>query len=283
MPRLALIQMRVDPGEPGLNLARAVRFIQQAAESGSDIALLPEALDFGWSDPSARHAATGLPGGETFSNLSAAARRNRICVCAGLAERAGARLFNSAVFIDRAGNLLLRHRKVNELKFAHELYALGDGLGVADTEFGRLGLMICADAFIAGQVLSRSLAAMGARLILSPCSWAVPAHHDNIQEPYGKLWIDNYAPVAAHFHCWIAGVSNVGPIKSGPWALRKCIGASLLIGPDGRQKFQAPYGEDAEVAHYFDIPEEDLKSPASRPAGETPEEQLLARPLSPLP
>ena len=32
-----------------------------------------------------------------------------------------------------------------------------------------------------------ALGRMGARLLLSPCAWAVDADHDNAREPYGEL------------------------------------------------------------------------------------------------
>jgi predicted amidohydrolase len=120
--------------------------------------------------------------------------------------------------------------------------------------------MICADGFAEGQVLARSLGYMGAEVILSPSAWAVPADHDNQRDPYGKLWLDNYSPVARDFQLWIAGVSNVGWITDGPWKGRKCIGCSLVVGPDGASVLQGPYGVDAETVLYMDI------SPVSRPA-----------------
>jgi predicted amidohydrolase len=106
--------------------------------------------------------------------------------------------------------------------------------------------MICADAFAKHQVISRTLGMMGAQVILSPCSWAVPADHDQQREPYGRLWLENYQPVAREFGLWIAGVSNVGPITDGPWSGRKCIGCSLVIGPEGEIAFKAPYSEAGE-------------------------------------
>jgi hypothetical protein len=78
-------------------------------------------------------------------------------------------------------------------------------------------------------------------VILSPCSWAVPADHDQQRDPYGQLWLDNYQPVAREFALSIAGVSNVGPITDGPWSGRKCIGCSLVIGPVGEVVYRAPY------------------------------------------
>jgi predicted amidohydrolase len=230
-----------------VNLARAEAFVARAKEAGADVVLLPEALDTGWTHGSARTGAGEIPRGASCTRLAAAAKRHGLYVCAGLIERAGDRFFNSAVLIGPQGDVLLHHRKLNELDIAHDLYAAGDRLAVADTPLGRLGVMICADAFARNQVVSRTLALMGAEVILSPCAWAVPAEHDNAREPYGKKWTDNYCPVARDFGVWIAGCSNVGWITDGPWRGRKCIGSSLVVGADGEPKLRGPYGVDAET------------------------------------
>lgn len=244
---LAMAQLRVEGGEVAGNLARARESIAAAAMQGADVVLLPEALDFGWTDPSARAGAGAIPGGHSCQVLCAAAREHRIWVCSGLVERAEERLYNAAVLIRPDGMPVLHHRKLNELELAHDLYAPGDRLGVAETPFGKIGVMICSDGFAPGFPVSRSLGMMGAQIILSPCAWAVPADHDPVREPYGALWRDSYSPVAREFGLWIAGVSNVGPVRSGPWAGRRCIGCSILVGPDGTSKLQGPYGEAAEA------------------------------------
>jgi len=217
-------------------------------------------MTLGWTHSSSELDADEIPDGESCLRLREAARANRIYVCAGLVERAGAFIFNSAALIGPDGDLLLHHRKLNELEIAHEVYALGDRLAVVSTPLGTLGVMICADAFARGQVASRALGLMGADIILSPCAWAVPADHDNAKEPYGQLWLDNYCPVARDFRLWIAGVSNVGWLDDGAWKGHKCIGCSLVIGLDGRKVLMGPYGADAEALLYADI------CPKPRPA-----------------
>jgi predicted amidohydrolase len=260
MFKLALIQMRVEGGRKDQNLRRATDLIASAAKGGAEVVLLPEALNLGWTHPSARAEADAIPDGETCATLRFAARQHGVHLCAGLIEREGRRVFNSAVLLGPDGALLVRHRKLNELEIGHEFYAQGDALRVAATPLGNFGVMICADAFARGQVVSRALGLMGADVILSPCAWAVPADHDHAKEPYGRLWLDNYGPVARDFRLWIAGVSGVGPLTAGPWAGRKCIGCSLVVGPDGQQVLLGPYGEDAETILYADV------RPEPRPA-----------------
>ncbi len=251
--KLALIQMRVEGGAKGANLSRAESFIAQAAAAGAQVVLLPEALNLGWTHGSAAVAADEIPGGESCERLRAAAQQHHVFVCAGMIERAGALRYNSAVLLDSDGRLLLHHRKLNELGMAHAVYAQGDRLGVAATLHGTIGLMICADGFAPGQVVSRTLALMGAELILSPCAWAVPADHDNTREPYGRVWLYNYGVVAREHRLWIAGCSNVGWMSAGEWQGRPCIGCSLVIGPDGAPALRGPYGPDAEAMLFAEI------------------------------
>ncbi len=248
--KLALAQMLVEPGEQDANLSRAEKCVREAAEQGAEVVLLPECLDLGWTHPSAHQKTTPIPEGATCQRIIRAAMENDVYVCAGLVERAGDRLFNSAVFIDPKGELLLHHRKIHELDFAQELYSTGDRLGVVDTRYGRIGLMICADGFAPGQAISRSLAMMGAEIILSPCAWAVPADHDNAETPYGKIWLDNYGPVCREFGITIVGCSNVGPITAGPWEGRTCIGNSMAIDGTGDRVLCLAHG--SEQLHVFD-------------------------------
>ncbi len=263
--KLALAQMRVVPGQRGENLRVAVENIAAAAKAGAAIVLLPEALDCGWCHSSAHEHAGVIPDGKACQQLREAARRHRIHVCAGLIERAGDVLFNSAVLISPEGEVLLHHRKINELAMAHHLYACGDRLAVAHTPLGTIGLMICADGFAPNLALSRTLGLMGAQIILSPCAWAVPPDHDNAREPYGRLWLDSYGPVAKEFGLWIAGASNVGRVSEGEWSGHPCIGCSLVMNPDGKPALRGPYGVDADALLLVDI---ELTSPPRRGRGD---------------
>jgi predicted amidohydrolase len=260
MFKLALAQMRVDGGSKTANVQRATARIATAAAAGAQVVLLPETLDLGWTHPAAKSEAEPIPEGFTCAQLRDAARRHSIYVCAGLVERFGQLVFNSAVLIGPAGQVLLHHRKLNELEIGHAAYAQGDRLAVVCTPVATFGLMICADAFARGQVVSRTLGLMGADVILSPCAWAVPANHDQAKDPYGQLWLDNYQPVARDFRIWIAAASNVGWLTAGPWASRKCIGCSMVIGPKGEIVATGPYGAEADTIIYADV------SPAARPA-----------------
>ncbi len=244
--KVGMGQILVEGGRAQANLERAARMIQQAASQGCRLVVLPECLDLGWTDPSAREHAQPILGPHVAS-LAAAARTHRIYVTAGLVERSANRLYNAAVLIGPTGDLLLHHRKINELDIALDLYSVGERLGVVETELGTLGLNICADNFGNSLAIGHVLARMGAQVILSPSAWAVDADHDNSREPYGQLWRDSYCELARLYDLTVLGVSNVGWLTSGPWKGRKCIGCSLAVGPGGQILALGPYGVEAEA------------------------------------
>jgi predicted amidohydrolase len=244
--RVGMAQILVEGGQPEANLNRAVNAVGQAAARGCRLVVLPECLDFGWTDPSARELAWPIPGEHT-ERIAEAAAMHKIYVAAGLVERAGNRLYNAAVLLGPDGEILLHHRKINELDIALDLYSVGDRLGVVETELGTLGLAVCADNFGSSLAIGHVLARMGAQVIVSPSAWAVDADHNNAGDPYGQLWRDSYTELARLYDVSVIGVSNVGPITGGPWQGRKCIGCSLAVGPGGEILAQGPYGESAEA------------------------------------
>jgi len=251
--KLAMVQMEVKAGKLDDNLNHAMKKIAQAASNGAQIALLPEVMDLGWTDPSAKTLAYEIPNGKTCKRLSEAAAKNGIYVCAGIIEKDKDKTYNAAVIIDPSGKVILKHRKINELDIAHDRYDQGDRLNVVNTPLGTLGLYICADATAKDNTLSNSLGYLGADIILSPSSWAVPPDFDNNATPYGDTWRKVYQPVSARFDLWIVGVSNVGKIEAGPWKNWDCIGSSLLYAPGGREVLQAPFGIKADTILYVDI------------------------------
>ncbi|MEA3461778.1 MAG: carbon-nitrogen hydrolase family protein [Bacteroidota bacterium] len=251
--KLAVAQMRVVGGAPDTNLEHAAEMITEAAKNGAQVVLLPEAMDLGWTDPSALTMAEPVPGGKSTKLLSSMAKKHHIYVCSGLTEKDGETVYNSAVLINPEGEVILLHRKINELDIGHPYYALGDRLNVCHTEFGTIGLMICADASTGDRVIPRALSYMGADVILSPSSWAVKADHNNFENPYGGMWKDAYKPVAKDFRVWIASCSNVGWMTGGPWKGWKGIGCSMVIAPGGEEVLNAPYGDDADTILYVDI------------------------------
>lgn len=235
-------QMLVEPGKDDANLWRAEQMISDAAKAGAAAIVLPETLDLGWTASAAQDLAEPIDGSHC-TRLRAAARRSGIVIVAGLTERAGDLIFNSAVLIDADGSLVAVHRKIAELDFAREAYVTGQIPTVADSSIGIVGLAVCADLWTPR--IGLELAAMGASILLSPCAWAVPPGFDNTKTPYGLPWIESYRTIAQTYGVPVVGVSNVGPVTSGAWAGYACIGASIAMASDGSVVARGPFGSTA--------------------------------------
>jgi predicted amidohydrolase len=255
-----MAQILVEAAQPEANLERAEKSIRDGARKGCRLVVLPECMDLGWTDPCARRLAQPIPGPHS-DRLAVAAKEAGVFVVAGLVERAGDRLYNAAVLIDPSGQIVLVHRKINELAIAHDLYSIGDRLAVAHTELGTLAINICADNFPNSLAIAHVLARMGAQLLLSPSAWAVDADHDNQGEKYGARWREAFGELGRLYDLPVVAVSNVGWLTDGPWKGRKAIGCSLATDHRGQILAEGPYGDAAEALLVVDVA---LRHPAVR-------------------
>ncbi len=142
------------------------RLVEQAAGEGADVVVLPEGITVVGNGFTYEGAAEPVPG-PTTTFLGALARRHRVWVAAGLYERAGTRVYNTAVLVGRDGKLAGRYRKMSlpdeEIEGG---ITPGADTPVFETDFGRVGMMICWDSSY--PEVARALAARGAEVILLP-------------------------------------------------------------------------------------------------------------------
>ncbi len=145
--------------------------VEQAAARGADIVCLPEGITTAGNGLTYAQAAEAVPG-PTTEFLGTLARRLHVWIVAGLYERSGARLYNTAVLVGRDGQLVGRYRKMSlpdeEIEGG---ITPGSATPVFDTDFGRVGLMICWDSSY--PEVARALAAGGAEVILMPIAGGV--------------------------------------------------------------------------------------------------------------
>jgi len=132
-------------GDRSGNFIRIENAVGEVKDAGADIACFPETTLLGWVNPDAHKRACSIPG-EDSDRLCKLAGDYNLCLCIGLAEKEGRRLYDSAVLIDNNGNILLKHRKINLLtELMSPPYTPGESIDVVDTKFGKIGLLICAD------------------------------------------------------------------------------------------------------------------------------------------
>jgi predicted amidohydrolase/CubicO group peptidase (beta-lactamase class C family) len=165
--RLAAVHHRPRGSKgPADNLERFAVFVAQAAERKADIVCLPEGVTVVGTGKSYVEVSEPVPGPSTRF-LGELARKHGLHIAAGIYEREGSTVYNTAVLLDREGALAGKYRKVclprEEIDGG---ITPGDELPVFDTPHGKVGLMICWDVFFPEP--ARVLARRGAEVILLP-------------------------------------------------------------------------------------------------------------------
>ena len=140
--------------------------IEKSVPAGVDVILLPEGITVVGTSKTYAEIAETVPGPTTL-RLAEVARKRKAYVVAGIYEREGTTLYNTAVMLDRNGNLAGKYRKVYLPREEVERgLTPGNSYPVFATDFGKVGLMICYDVFFSDP--ARALATQGAEMILMP-------------------------------------------------------------------------------------------------------------------
>ncbi|MEM2029264.1 MAG: carbon-nitrogen hydrolase family protein, partial [Candidatus Bathyarchaeia archaeon] len=98
--------------------------------------------------------------------LSLLAQELQIYIIAGFTEKLDGKLFNAAYLFNRDGDIIGRYRKINISSHEKRVYHAGDSLPVFSTDFGKIGILICADRRWPENV--RILTLQGAEVIFIP-------------------------------------------------------------------------------------------------------------------
>jgi len=140
--------------------------IAKSVPANADVILLPEGITIVGTGKSYQEVAEPIPGPTTRA-LSAVAKARKAYIAAGIYEQEGHVLYNTAVLLDRQGEIVGKYRKVYLPREEVEKgLTPGTHYPVFQTDFGKVGLMICYDVFFAEP--ARALANQGADMILMP-------------------------------------------------------------------------------------------------------------------
>ncbi len=218
------------------NLRVARTLLDQAAERGADLAVLPEYVDY-------LGPASGAPkpeevDGEFAAFFADAAREAGMWVLAGSFHEAGpepGRTFNTSLLFDRAGRLAATYRKIHlyDVEIPGRVsyqesrtVAPGADTVVADVDDLRVGLSICYD--LRFPELYRRLAEDGAQVLLVPAAFMAHTGRDHWEVLLRARAIEN--------QCYVVAAGQIGDHEPG----RTCFGRSMVIDPWGTVLTQLP-------------------------------------------
>jgi predicted amidohydrolase len=223
---VACIQMEPTIGEKETNVTSSLEKIAEAASRGARLIILPELCNSGYMFASRQEAfalAEPVPEGPTSAAWMEAARRHDAVIVAGICERVGHALYNSAVIIGPEGNIGT-YRKVHLWGAENLFFEPGDlGVPVWKTEFGRMAAAICYDGWFPETYRLASL--QGADILCVPTNWVpMPEQPGNI-----LVMANILAMGGAHSNSmYVACADRVGTERE-----QTFIGSSLIVSHTG--------------------------------------------------
>lgn len=228
--KVAAVQfdMQVGIDNKADNIARCIQLINDAADEGAELVVLPELATTGYSFATRAEAyehAEAVPDGPTCARLIDVAAERGIYVVCGLAERDEVRLFDTAVLIGPEG-YIGRYRKTHLWNREKLIFEPGDeGFPVFATPVGRIGLLICWDIWF--PEVARILAAQGADIICSTNDWVFTP--PPLFDETGKAMATYLTMAAAHSN----SVPIIAADRVGEEREAKFLGCSVIAGANG--------------------------------------------------
>ena len=164
--KVGTVFLRPRNSTPQNNLKLWCEQINAAGKLGLDIVCLGEAIQAIGTSATIQDRAQPIPG-PVSEVLAEAAKLNKIWVVAGLTELDGDVIYNTAVLLDRSGEIAGKYRKVH---LPREEWKKGIRPGneypVFETDFGKVAIQICYDWFF--PEAAEIFALQGAEIIFAP-------------------------------------------------------------------------------------------------------------------
>lgn len=200
------------------NLEKAVHFIRRAAAQGAQLVCLQELFRSQYfcqvEDAARFDLAEPIPG-PTTARLEGLARSHALVLVASLFEKRGAGMYhNTAVVFDADGTMLGTYRKMHipddPLYYEKFYFTPGDqGFPVYDTQFGRIGILVCWDQWF--PEAARLMALQGAKIIFYPTAigWH-PAEKSRYGVIHQEAWKTIQRAHAIANGIYVVAVNRVG-------------------------------------------------------------------------
>lgn len=219
------------------NLDLACRLLAEAGETGCDIACYPEDVQgiahYGYyrDDPTLFTDFVEVIPGPTTERISEVAARHRMYVVLGTYERIGEAIYNTAVLLNRQGEIIGKYHKVHLPAVERWSETAGDSFPVFATEFGVVGMLICYDLMF--PEAARALTLNGAEILFNP-TMDYATHYqceDNGLLRARMRALDNHAPLVVSL----------------------CHHDSIIVGSDGTVLAQAGRDQERIIAATIDL------------------------------
>lgn len=240
--KLAMVQMS-NSGTLEKNIEKSISSIKAAAESGADLVLFPEVqlTEFFPQYEGLDVKKYGIElNSEIINMFRTACRENRVYAVPNVYLLENGRYFDASLVIDCSGEIIGVQKMVHIAQakqfYEQDYYTpADDGFKVFDTDFGKIGIVVCFDRHYPESIRTEAL--MGAELILIPTV-------NTKQEPMEMF--DWEIRVQAFQSCVAAAMCN----RVGTEGEMNFSGESLAVNAEGQLIIKA---DDSEQIVYAEI------------------------------
>src|SRR4029079_4831901 len=233
--RVAVAQMEPMLAETERNLDAALERLEEAAQQGAQLLVLPECAIPGYMYDSAEEAlpyAEEIPGPTTEAFERECARLG-VHAITGLLERDGDALYNAAILVGPEG-LVGSYRKTHLPFLGVDRFVTPcDELKTFDTAIGRIGVIICYD--LRFPEVTRTLALQGADIVCLPTNFPMAAKVQTEVITLGR---------AAENRIYLLCANRVGKERTGEFC-----GWSQIVDPYGKRLAEAGETEEGLARH----------------------------------
>ena len=143
--KIGVVQMDIAPAPLAERLERAEKLVTAAAAEGAQLVALPEVFNTGYAYHDANYPAAETLDGPTANWMRATAAQAKVHLAGTLLLKDGDHVYNTALLFAPDGRLW-RYDKNYPFGWERAYFREGDRITVADTDLGKLGLMICWDS-----------------------------------------------------------------------------------------------------------------------------------------
>jgi len=173
---IAMLHLELRYAELDENAALIRKGIELASEHNADWVMTPELSHTGYRFDLKIGTDWITKGPDKYvKDVQSLAKEHGVVVFLSHLERTdskaiGSQFFNTLFVIDRGGEIIGRHQKINTIPVSESWSTAGTHPTVVQVDGHNVGLLICADAW--PETHARALKKQGAKLILSSASWA---------------------------------------------------------------------------------------------------------------
>ena len=252
--KVAAVQMECVNGDVQVNLDRALGFVDEAAERGAELIILPEFMPNGYIYSKEIWDTAEPEEGPTVQWLREHSERLGVWLGTSFLEAEGEDFYNTFVLTNPDGEDDGRVRKQTPA-VAEAYFTRGDsGPHVIETEIGKIGVGICYENQLA--YTPQLMHSQSVDLMLMPHSAPSPMPNPLFPKRYVEIW-DQHLKNISPYYAILLGIPVVMINKSGPWESpipmlpfltqhSSFPGFSAIVDSDGTMKAQLG-GEEAVI------------------------------------